>query len=142
MLWLCEHLYFNSGFHYPCRSPLYSCLTAIQHYLLQETGQLYQAGLQPGHLEQDQHSLDALANVSSLPSITLSPPQNDEPSSASSGHQEPPSAMDYLMEGVLDLDKVVSGNNVTENLKLPYLGPRTYQQFMECFCEIFKKKNS
>ena len=46
------------------------------------------------------------------------------------------------MEGVLDLDRVVSGNDVTENLKLPYLGPRTYQQFMECFCEIFKKKNS
>ena len=50
--------------------------------------------------------------------------------------------MDYLMEGVLDLDRVVSGNDVTENLKLPYLGPRTYQQFMECFYEIFKKKSS
>ncbi len=46
------------------------------------------------------------------------------------------------MEGVLDLDRVVSGNDVTKNLKLPYLGPRTYQQFMECFCEIFKKKSS
>ena len=46
------------------------------------------------------------------------------------------------MEGVLDLDRVVSGNDVTENLKLPYLGPRTYQQFMECFYEIFKKKSS
>jgi hypothetical protein len=50
--------------------------------------------------------------------------------------------MDYLMEGVQDLDRVVSGNDVTENLKLPYLGPRTYQQFMECFYEIFKKKSS
>lgn len=50
--------------------------------------------------------------------------------------------MDYLMEGVLDLDRVVSGNDVTENLKLPYLGPRTYQQFMEYFYEIFKKKSA
>ena len=46
------------------------------------------------------------------------------------------------MEKVLDLDRVVSGNDVTEKLKLPYLGPRTYQQLMECFCEIYKKKNS
>ena len=29
----------------------------------------------------------------------------------------------------------------SEFLKLPYLGPRTYQQFMECFCEIFKKNS-
>ena len=124
------------------RSPLYKCLTAIQRYLLQETSQLYQAGLQPGHLEQDQHSSETLTNVSSLPSVTLSPPQYNEPSSTTSGHWDPPSSMDYLMEKVLDLDRVVSGNDITENLKLPYLGPRTYQQFMECFCEMFKKKSS
>ena len=124
------------------RSPLYSCLTAIQHYLLQETGQLYQAGLQPGHLEGEQHPPDTVTNIDRLPSITLSPPQNNEPLSATSGFQEPPSSMDYLMEKVLDLDRVVSGSDVTENLKLPYLGPRTYQQLMECFCEIFKKKSS
>ena len=50
--------------------------------------------------------------------------------------------MNYLMEKVLDLDRVVGANDITKNLKLPYLGPRTYQEFMECFCEIFKKKSS
>ena len=50
--------------------------------------------------------------------------------------------MDYLMEKVFHLDSIINGNNNFARLSLPYLGPKTYQQFMECFCEVFKRKIS
>lgn len=36
----------------------------------------------------------------------------------------------------------VSGSGGQGGLGLPYVGPRTYVQFMECFCEIYRVKSS
>ena len=44
------------------------------------------------------------------------------------------------MEKVLSLDSEMGGDLV--GTKLPYVGPRTFQQFLECFCVIFKRKSS
>ena len=44
------------------------------------------------------------------------------------------------MEKVLSLDSEMRGDSV--GTKLPYVGPRTFQQFLECFCVIFKRKSS
>ena len=115
------------------RSPLYNCLAAIHHYLLQGTSQLRQAGLQPDLLSRDTTICND--NKSYFSTIT----SNDQHGSV---YQDAPSSMQYLMEKVLDLDCIINDNDNSAKLKLPYLGPRTYLQFMECFSEIFNKKNA
>ena len=99
--------------------PLYGCLLDIHHFMMCETGQLVQAGLQPGHF--------------TLPLIEEEPVP---PSSA-------PSSFRCLMEKVLMLEKEMSGDGMASaGLALPYVGSRTLLQFLECFCEIFRRKNS
>lgn len=85
-----------------------------------ETSQLVQAGLQPGHF------------MLPLTEEELASPPHSAPSS-----------FQCLMEKVLKLEREMSGNGEgIEGLALPYVGPRTHLQFLECFCEIFRKKNS
>ena len=44
------------------------------------------------------------------------------------------------MEKVLRLESEMGRDSA--GLELPYVGPRTFQQFLECFCVIFRRKHS
>lgn len=105
------------------------CLSAIHHCLMQETGQLLQAGLQPNHLQQ------------ATPHSTLPhpPPPPTIPSQEGVSQSLPPMSFECLMEKVLRLDSEMEGRE--NGVKLPYVGPRTFLQFLECFCTIFKRKH-
>ena len=63
---------------YPCasRAPLCACLSAIHRYLMQETGQLLQAGLQPNHLHLQPYGTPSHPQPPPTPT-TLSPTSSD-----------------------------------------------------------------
>ena len=44
------------------------------------------------------------------------------------------------MEKVLRLESEMGRDSA--GAKLPYVGPRTFQQFLECFCVVFRRKHS
>ena len=44
------------------------------------------------------------------------------------------------MEKVLRLESEMGRDSA--GTKLPYVGPRTFQQFLECFCVVFRRKHS
>ena len=44
------------------------------------------------------------------------------------------------MEKVLRLESEMEQDSA--GVKLPYVGPRTFQQLLECFCVIFRRKYS
>ena len=108
---------------------MFACLGNIHHFMLRETGQLLHSGEQPGYF------------------TTQSPlPQGGQQSC-------PPSSYECLMEKVVSLSHQLQsgGGSVSDNgggeggeggMRLPYVGPRTFVQFIECFCEIYRVKNS
>ena len=114
---------------YPCsfRAPLYACLSAIHRYLMRETGQLLQAGLQPNHLQP--HGTPSHPHPPPTPT-----PQTETVS------QPPLTSFECLMEKVLRLESEMGRDSA--GAKLPYVGPRTFQQFLECFCVVFRRKHS
>ena len=90
--------------------------------MMKETGQLQHTGLQPNHF------IDV--TTSKLP------PSSQKP--ASEAQAAAPSSFKCLLEKVhRELDGGRRGG-----LALSYVGPRTFLQFLECFCEIFRRKNS
>ena len=104
---------------------------------MQETGQLIQAGLQPKWRDTSDNLPHIGSSVTQQISSTVSP-LHDETTQP----QESPSSFNYLMENVLKLNSVLHGNKHSIDLHLPYVGLKTYFQFLECFCELFRKKNS
>ena len=83
---------------------------------MHHTGQLIQAGLHPDHSRSHDHQTTA----SSKPAHGA------------------PTSFDHLIEKMSKL----SADSQCSGLQLPYVGPRTKLQFLECFCEIFKCKYS
>ena len=105
------------------------CLSAIHRCLMQETGQLLQAGLQPNHLQQQPPH-----NTPSHP-----PPPPTTRSQEGVSQSLPPTSFECLMEKVLRLESEMEGRE--NGMRVPYVGPRTFLQFLECFCTIFKRKH-
>ncbi len=104
-----------------------NCLSSIHCFTLQETQQLLQVGLQPGHFLQQQQRKQGSAessNAVSGPSDTDATPDR-------------PSTYDILMERVLKMNMALTD---VKDVHLPHVGPRTYHQFLECFCETFHRK--
>lgn len=108
------------------RYSLMKCLTSIHNFMMQETQQLLQAGLQPGHLIQ--HSSDLTEGAS-----------NPTGFSAPNVDADRPSTYSILMEKVIAMNKSLSG---VKDSYLSYIGPRTYLQFLECFSETFHVKQT
>ena len=106
-----------------CRSSLVECLVSIHCFMMQETQQLLQAGLQPTHFSAHEYRPN--------------PPQ--EFSTASKDSSNSPSTYSILMEKIQKLNKALTD---TQDICLPYVGPRTCLQFLECFSEIFLAKKS
>ena len=103
------------------------CLAAIHCFMMQETQQLLQAGFQPSHLlSSDQYPPPSARQLSSR----LEPPPGDS---------SEPTAYSILVEKVLKMNKILTN---TQDIYLPYIGPRTYLQFFECFSETFHLKHS
>lgn len=97
-----------------------TCLASIHCFMMQETQQLVQVGQQPTHL------------------MTLGSEFLERPtSSAENRNADQPSTYDILMEKMIQMNRSISG---THDTHLPYVGPRTFIQFLECFCETFSVK--
>lgn len=103
-------------------------LLSIHSCVMQETGQLLQAGLQPDHLTQTgetSHRTDPISNwVFGSPYST---------------RESRPFTYEILVEKVLKLNNALTH---TKRIETPYVGPRTLLQFLECFCEIFHTKHT
>lgn len=98
--------------------------------MMQETQQLRQAGMQPGHV------------IKHPPCNSESPKTADNVAPESPGVRESadqPSSYDILIEKMMRINNSLTA---TQDICLPYIGPRTYQQFLECFCEIFLEKQT
>ena len=93
---------------------------------MEETQQLIYAGMQPCHLVQ----YHPQCKPNSIPV---------SPAARAAGTSEEPSTYDLLVEKLLRINKHLVN---AQDLRLPYIGPRTYQQFLECFCEIFAHKHT
>ena len=93
------------------------CLSSIHSFVLQETGQLLQAGKQPNYLAKPgQHPMfGSLETTSDSSSFTY----------------------EILLEKLLELNVALT---TTKRIVMPYVGHRTLLQFLECFCEIFHAK--
>lgn len=106
-----------------------SCLSSIHCFVMQETRQLQQAGMQPGQPPD---------HTPKTSDVTTS---NDTPESTNIKEVtgKPPS-YDILMEKMTKMNRSLMA--VQEDVHLPYVGPRTYQQFLECFCEVFQAKQA
>ena len=102
------------------------CISSIHRSMMQNTQQLLHAGLQPGHLEDRDLQTAGRSSIATQDSPHLS-----------HTHYNEPSTFNILMEKVLKLNE-----NLSQKASLPYIGPRTYLQFLECFCEIFHRKRA
>ena len=111
------------------------CLSSIHYFVMQETQQLLQAGMQPGHLIQPPQ-----LNTNVTPSIRDELTTSSESADNIKEVPEQPFTYDILMEKIKKVNRSLMG--VQEDVYLPYVGPRTYQQFLECFCEIFLAKQA
>ena len=107
-----------------------NCLTSIHCYMMQETQQLQQAGLQPCccSTQQQQQMEEGHRDSTGL---------SQEPTATT---ETQPSTYDILMEKLIRMNKAHSG--MMQAAQLPYVGPRTYLQFLECFCETFCVKHT
>lgn len=106
-----------------------SCVASIHTSVMQETLQLQQAGMQPGHTIRYPQ-----CNPQSKIADTTTP---ESPAVRESVDQR--SSYAILMEKMLRMSKSLTA---VQEVHLPYVGPRTYQQFLECFCEIFLAKQT
>lgn len=110
-----------------------SCLVSIHCFVMQETQQLLQAGMQPGHLiKHPQHDTDTTKTPDITNDVILESPTEETIIGQ-------PSTYDILMEKMTRMCNSLSSR---QEVSLPYVGPRTYQQFLECFCEIFLAKQT
>ncbi len=103
---------------------------------MKETSQLAHTGQQPGHLQQTylpKHQLSHLLGSDTKQNISEALGKREK--------IESPSSFECLLEKVLQLDQDMSTSNTVE-FKLPYVGPTKHTEFLECFYEIFEKKNS
>ena len=134
------------------RASLFDGLQSIHLFMLREAGWLTHAGLQPNHFpqysqrKQYQKATPTLASTFDgphPPSITLTSPSSQ---GVPSEKDNTPSAFECLMEKVsnlsCELDRGEGEDRGGRSLNLPYVGPRTFQQFLECFCEIFRQKRT
>lgn len=107
-----------------------NCLTSIHCYVMQETQQLQQAGLQPCCSAQQQQQEERHRDSTGL---------SQEPPATPEAVHDQPSTYDILMEKLIRMNKAHSG---MQDAQFPYVGPRTYLQFLECFCETFCVKHT
>ncbi len=108
--------------------------------MMTETGRLVHAGLQPDHLlQQQQQQQQQQQPQQQQEAATVGSPIT--PSITASSEETAPSSFDCLMEKVSQLTRALD-TGAQRSLELPYVGPRTCLQFLECFCEIFSRKSS
>lgn len=108
------------------------CLSSIHCFVMQETQQLLQAGMQPGHLIQPPQP-----DTNPAPNTSQTPLESADDMKEIPGQ---PLTYDILMEKIKSVNRSLMA--VQEGVHLPYVGPRTYQQFLECFYEIFLAKQA
>ena len=121
-----------------------SCLSSIHCFALQETQQLVQMGLQPGHfLQQQQQQQPQQQQLQQMKQQQTSDSTEGagtiQELSDIDASLDRPSAYDVLIEKVSKMNVVLS--DIIE-IHLPHVGPRTYHLFLECFCETFHQKYS
>ena len=119
----------------PHRDSLYNSLSAIHCYVMKETSQLTHTGQQPGHLQQTYQP-----NQQELAQLILTSVEQDN-TAQEDVKFDPPSSLECLINNVLKLDRELSGTDDNAEIKLPYVGPTTYLQFIECFCDIYQRKS-
>lgn len=95
--------------------------------MMQETGQLIRTGLHPTGLDPE---FQTTPSGSGNPCITYT----------SAVWGDAPTGTDCLIEKVAQLSKEVDG--VVNRLAVPYVGPRTFLRFIECFCDSFKRRKA
>ncbi len=100
---------------------------------MREAGQLKHVGLQPPPLRQQQEQNMQEATPPPTVSTTTAP----RVSSDESG----PSSFKGLMEKLCRMTSKLD-TKTQQNLEVPYIGPRTYAHFLECFSEMFRQKSS
>ena len=103
------------------------CVVSLHRLMMQETGQLVRTGIHPTGLDPE---IQTTPSGSGAPFITYTSAIPDAM----------PSGTECLIEKVAQLAKEVDG--VVNRLAVPYVGPRTFLRFIECFCEFFKRRKA
>ncbi|KAL5457324.1 hypothetical protein EMCRGX_G034572 [Ephydatia muelleri] len=109
------------------RARLVECIVSLHRLMMQETGQLIRTGLHPTGLDPE---FQTTPSGSGNPCITYT----------SAVWGDAPTGTDCLIEKVAQLSKEVDG--VVNRLAVPYVGPRTFLRFIECFCDSFKRRKA
>lgn len=107
--------------------------------MMRETGQLEHTGLKPRNPQWPQQlQSDPEKQEAPLPPTTAESTTRDLGSSSDEGGL---SSSDCLMEKVSMLTHKLD-SKAQPCLGVPYVGPRTCLQFLECFCGIFRQKSA
>ena len=111
----------------PYRKHLVECMVSLHSLVMQETGQLVRSGLRPTGLNPETRTTPS---GSGNPFITYT--------SAMLGAA--PTSSECLVEKMAQVAMEMDG--VVNRLAVPYVGPRTFLRFIECFCEFFKRRKA
>lgn len=117
------------------RDSLYKCLSAIHLYVMKETNQLHHIGQQPDYT-QPSHQPDRQKIMKLLHTVA-------KQHLASITPKESPSPKSYkcLFEKIMTLHKKLNDAVYNTDIFIPYVGPTTYMQFLECFRDTYHKKS-